>query len=105
MIYLPPFWEYSNHSSVYSYRREETDDKITITVKLPGIKKQDIGVKYNSGERVINISIKEGEDVIADQDILIQRQVDPEEIKAELELGVLTITAPIQNTDKTIQIE
>ena len=103
--YLPPFWEYTNHTKVYSYEKEEADESVTIRAKLPGIKKQDIEVKYNSADRIINITVKNDGDVVVNQDILPQRQIDPEGIEAKLELGVLTITAPIQNTDKIIQIE
>lgn len=94
-----PFW-FSNHTSSGSWFYEIKDDKIYIEVALPGILKDDVKLTYRSGEEIINIFVKEK----IDKDIRISRQIDPDNIDAHLDLGVLKIVAPIKNTDKEIKI-
>jgi len=101
--FLPAFWEYTNVTREHSYQQDETDEGLSLIVKLPGIKKQDIELKYSS-KGFINLVIKKDGDPIVNQDIYLQRQINPDHITADLDLGVLTIAAPSQNTDKIIQI-
>ena len=103
MIYLKPFWEWSNMTAS-SCLQEETDKGISLKIKLPGIKKENIELKYLSSG-AINVTVISDGDVLVNQDIYPQRQIDPEGIEAKLDLGVLTITAPVLNTDKIIRIE
>jgi len=99
--YPRPFWEFSNHS-YSSYTREEIDGEVIIKVKLPGKSKDDIEIKYSADSMTYTLFIDKNEH---GHNIHVDRQINSDAIKAKLELGILTITAPILNQDKTIQIE
>ena len=98
--YPHPFFRFVNTSAPV-YKQEEKDDKITIEIQLPGVAKEEIAIKYNSESRHINVTVPEK----IDQSIYLYRQINPDGIKAKLDLGVLTITAPILNTDRDIKID
>jgi len=104
-VFLPPFWEYTNVTREHSYQQDETDEGLTLIIKLPGIKKEDIELKYYS-KGIISLVIKSDGDPVINQDIYLQRQIDSDKIEATLELGVLNLTAPSlgKDTDKIIEI-
>ena len=79
----------------------EIDDQIEIEMDVPGVEKGDITLKYVSENNLLQVQVKD----LQDKDILIPRQIDSDKIKADLKLGILKVTLPILNTDKTIQIE
>ena len=95
-----PFWSYSA-TSRYHYTQKEINGEILIEVSLPGIEKQDVDLSHNAEREIINVKI--GKDI--DTDIYLQRRIDPDNIVAELELGILKIRAPVKNSNKTIQIK
>lgn len=98
--YPKPFWDYTNHSA-YSYKREERDGNIVTEIQVPGKQKEDIEIKYSSENRSYTITIDGRE---YSSQIYLIKQINPELITATLELGILTITAPILNSDKVIKI-
>jgi len=101
MNYFPrPFWYYTN-SSAYTYKQEEINGSIVTEIQTPGKQKEDIEIKYSSENRSYTITIDGRE---YSSQIYLSRQINPELITATLELGILTITAPILDSDKVIKI-
>ncbi len=105
--FTAPFWEYSNTPYEHSYRKDETGEELSLIIKLPGIKKEEINLKYSSLNPMINLIVTSDGDPIINQNIYLQSPIDKDKIEASLELGVLTISAPSQkeDTDKIIQIK
>ena len=93
------FWSH-NTSGTYTYTMQVKDDVVEVEVKMPGVEKDKVDLNYSSEKQSINIKI--GNKV--DHDIYLSRQIDPDKITADLKLGILTIKAPVKNTDKSIQI-
>jgi len=99
--YPHPSWLYSSTSGRPPYKWEEKDDKIITTIDLPGMGQEQITVLYQSENRCINVEVEGAQGY----NIYLSREIDPDKITARLELGVLTIEAPIKNTDKRIEIK
>ena len=99
--YPQPVWEFSNHSYT-SITQEVIDDVMITKIKIPGKTKEQIDVKYSADPMSYTIFVDGAE---YGQNIHIDRQINSDEVTAKLDLGVLTIKAPILNQDKTIQIE
>ena len=95
-----PFW-YRSSTFGAAYKIREIDNHVEVEMNLPGIEKKDVELKYSSYNFTLQVSIKD----LQDKDILIAHQIDYDNIKAELKLGVLKVRMPIKNIDKTIQIE
>ena len=98
--YDSPLWRYYSNSFSTYYKMEEVDNNIEVEIKMPGVKKEDLTVKYISDKSYLKIVLRDG----GEREVYLQRQIDPEGIVATLELGILKITAPIKNTDRIIQI-
>ena len=96
-----PFYRYSNVTYAPTYKTEEIDGKIVGTIELPGRDKEEIDIKYQSESRSIRVEVKDGPNF----SIYLSRQIDSDNITAELAKGILTIEAPIRNTDKRIDIK
>ena len=100
MIILKNPWGYTN-ASMYSYRRYYDGNNIIVEVTLPGTEKKDIKLRYRPDSQSLCIFVKEREE----QEIPIYKEIDPDNVTAKLELGVLKITLPFRHTDKEIKIE
>ncbi len=84
----------------------ESDDAVTITAELPGIKKEDISININSENVLLIKGEKKQEDVVENSKFYLternygkfQRQfmlpdyINTEDVKANFDLGVLTLT-------------
>ena len=97
-----PFYSCSSESFVRRWSVEEIDDKIVVSAELPGKDKEDVDIRYRSENRTLKIEVKGG---TSPPPIHIPRGIDPDKIEAKLEKGILTIEAPIKNTDKRITIK
>ena len=97
--YPKPLW-YRSSTIGRAYKIREIDDRVEVEMDLPGVDKENVELKYSSENFTLQIRIKD----LPDKDIYISRQIDSDNIKAELKLGVLKVTMPIKNTDRTIQI-
>ena len=95
------YWTHRGISTPIYYGVIEKEDHLEAELKLPGIKKDEIEIKYIADRNIINVFVKDK----IDEDVYLNRQIAPEGIKASLDLGILLIKAPIKNTDKKIEIE
>jgi HSP20 family protein len=84
---------------------KETDDAYTIEMHLPGVKKPDIDIEVNGRELTVSGEIKEKEraGILRRRtrkvgeftySVTLPMQIEAENIKADLDGGVLTITIP-----------
>lgn len=76
-------------------------DNIIVTLKLPGIKKEDISIEFSEDEEGIYINIK-GDSLGF---IPIQTSIDVPNIVAELELGILKLIIPKKTKRTAIAIK
>lgn len=95
---------------------EETEEAFLITLDLPGLKKEDLDLTFEDG----NLKVS-GERTITRQDrqfhhtervhgtffrsFRLGDRVDPQQIEARFEDGVLTITAPKAEVVKPIKVQ
>ena len=94
-------WPTFSSTTGYSYEQYEEDGNIIININLPGVNKKEAQLSYNEDSKKFTIFAKEK----VDDNIYIQRQIEPEKVEAILEDGVLRIRAPIKNSDRQIQIK
>lgn len=99
--YPRPFWEHANYTYA-SYQQEEKDGEVITKISLPGKTKEDVEIKHSADENTYTLIVNGHE---YGWRIYLPRQINSDAIEAKLELGVLTLTAPILNQDKTIQIK
>lgn len=114
LFYRDPFFEnffgpsLSTHTQTH-HHLHETDEAVTLSVDVPGIKAQDLQVQVE--DNIVRVS---GERKTAGSESKIIRSfsidpqsVDVDRIKANLDCGVLTLTAPKLNkpaVSKTITV-
>ena len=83
----------------------ETDNELTLFVDLPGVKSEDLDIRFEDGELMLlgrvaprheNITFIDGEYGIGDfsRTFLVDEAVDADKINAELRNGVLTLHLP-----------
>lgn len=97
----PWVYNYTTFQDRYSFHVKEEKDQIIAEVSLPGIKKEELELDYHGDKLKLHIFVKDK----VDKDIWFTVAIDEENIKAELDLGVLKITAPVLNSSKRIQIK
>lgn len=93
------FYNYIN-STLPAYAQQYKDNEVELTFKVPGIKKDEVEVTFSAEDNSIKVGIK-GTDYWA----YLQKRIDDDKIEVVMDLGILTITAPIKNTDKKIPIK
>ena len=71
-------------------------------INLPGIKKEDISLVYKPEIKVLELTVQGYE---TPRRLSLPDQADPDNIAAELNLGVLKIRSPIKDTSRQIQIK
>ncbi|MDT8447709.1 MAG: Hsp20/alpha crystallin family protein [bacterium] len=83
-----------------------------LTLEIPGVKKEDLSIEVKgnlvriSGQRRLQIPEgasahrRERSDYRFDRSIRLQHEVDPEQVKAELNDGVLALLLPIKESEK-----
>jgi len=82
----------------YTIRYKE--DGLEMTVKLPGLEPEDVTARYSEEDQAIYIVAEKKE-----YTHYLNKRIDNEKIKADLKLGILTLTAPYKDTSTNIQIE
>ena len=87
-----------------NYHVKESDDSITVTTDLPGVKESDIKVASEDGILSVSARRKDGTRSYA-YSWSLPDTVDVEKIDAEYEDGVLTLTLPKQEKAKMRRIE
>lgn len=87
-----------------NYNVKESDDSITITTDLPGVKESDIQVASENGILSVNARRKDGTRTYT-YSWTLPDTVDVENIAAEYEDGVLTLALPKQEKAKMHRIE
>lgn len=84
---------------------EETDDEVTLTINLPGFKKEDLDINFEEGYLTVKAEVKEKENKKENKKYVLKERVnglvsrtyylgeriDTEAIKATLNDGVLEI--------------
>jgi HSP20 family protein len=84
---------------------EETEDGWIVEAELPGVKRKDVDVEVRNGELVISGEVKERERTgilrhrtrrIGEFEyrVTVPTEIDPDQIEASLDDGVLTVTVP-----------
>jgi len=87
---------------------KDLEKEYMIEAEMPGVKKEDINIHYENDHLTINVHQEESKEDKDEQDNYIHRErssrsfersiyleaVNPDQIKAKLEDGILTITAP-----------
>jgi HSP20 family molecular chaperone IbpA len=93
---VAPSFAVRNGSSIVNHHVHETEEAITVSIDLPGVKASDLQVQVE--DKVLRVS---GERKTAGTESKFVRSfsVDPttvdfDNMKANLEYGVLTLTAP-----------
>lgn len=83
------------------YECSETDTNYQISIDVPGMKASDVNVELEENGRVLSLSGERkfskgdvAEEAKFQKRIMLHKNVDKEEIKANLQHGVLTIIAP-----------
>jgi len=99
----PYYWSSFEGASSLNYSAKEEDGTVRIEVEVPGINKEQLTLRYKSEDR--SISIKISGDHPTEKKLYISQDIQEEKLKASLALGILKITAPIKNADRTIQID
>lgn len=102
----------------------DAGEKYLVKIDIPGIDKNQASIEVNQAERFIDIKVnenKEAENQYEEQDVLkyihrerLQRNlarrirfgsaIEPKTAKTEFKDGVLTITMPKSNQDKTTKL-
>ena len=67
----------------------ESEDKINITVELPGVSKEDIDLRVTKDRAVINVDNASRKYY---KEIPLKEEVDPDDVKATYNNGILDIT-------------
>jgi HSP20 family protein len=87
---------------------KELDKEYVIEAEMPGIKKEDINIHYENDHLTVSVNQEENKEEKDEKDKYIHRErsvrsfersifleaVNPDQLKAKLEDGILTITAP-----------
>ena len=118
---LTPFWEDGSREAVPwrpAVNVHEDKEKFTIDVQLPGIDKKDVQLSVNDnileirGERKTDSEEEKNGWHVREfrygnflRTFKLPSYVDAENVKAEYEQGVLTVTVPKQEKAKPRQIE
>ncbi|MET0764360.1 MAG: Hsp20/alpha crystallin family protein [Blastococcus sp.] len=94
---------------------EETDDAYVIEMELPGVKKDDVDIEINGRELTVSGEVKEkeragilrrrtrkvGEFHYA---VTLPMEIDAENVKADLDDGILSITVPKSQKAKSRRV-
>lgn len=90
----------------------EKDQALLFETELPGVKKDEIAIKFEDGKLVISGEVKRNEEIDRESYFRVGRRygrfqrcfplpadlIQKDEIKAKFEDGILTITAPMKES-------
>lgn len=98
--------EYSNRS-LSSYKVSERDNNIVFKFLAPGIKEKDVNITFDRKKLIIK-SVKDSGDkdfkINFNESISLYKSVDIDKSYANLNEGILTITMPIDKSERTKKI-
>lgn len=109
---------FSNHSSMMRTDIQENDQGYTLTIDLPGVKKENLVAELKDGYLCINATIGAAEDTDNENGRYLRRErqvgsfrrsfyvgdkMRQEDIQAKFEDGILRLFIPKE--DRTIQVE
>lgn len=102
-----PFFRKGNYGSIFSTAFvEKNDEAYTITIEIPGIKKENVQLEITPNELWLKAK---NEDLKKDyhEHLHFKDAIDPNKVKANLNAGILTITAPYaaKKTKTKVNIE
>lgn len=109
-------------SSSFKVDVQKYDDKFVVTADVPGLEKKDVNLELEDGVLSINVNHEDKTDEEDEENNYIHRErrafsatrrislgdVDAENIEANLDKGVLTVTVPLLpevTNKKTIEIK
>ena len=86
---------------------ESKDDHLVISIDLPGVEKNAINITNQKNELIVRAHRKDKDGQITRYVDIDTQTYDVDNIKAKLDLGVLTITVPIRKSSlpKKIVVE
>lgn len=100
----PTFWD-EDQTEDTGLSVVEQDDEVKVTAPVPGLKADQVKVTYENGVLRISGENKQKYSFSSfDYETTLSRTIDVSKLKAELEDGVLTISAPIAPESKAKQI-
>jgi len=88
------------NTTALRYSVDYTGGEMIMELRVPGIKQEDIDIRYSQEDNAVYVDVG-GKEYVH----YLQKAINPDEIEAKLDLGILTLTAPIRNTDKKIEIK
>ncbi|MHA2174818.1 MAG: Hsp20/alpha crystallin family protein [Candidatus Hodarchaeales archaeon] len=92
--HFDPFFRKGRRNSFFSSAFVEKDDETyTITFEIPGIKKEDIQLEVTPDELWLEAKNKALNKEYREH-LYFKDAVDPNQVKAKLNAGILTLTAP-----------
>jgi len=92
-------WIYT-HTGIMSNKVWEEDGCINVEIEMPGKSKSDIFLTFDPEKLMFTLKVGDRE-----WDFHISRQVEIDKIDAQLNLGILSIRAPVKNTVKEIEVK
>ncbi len=111
-------WEEFEREFVPAIEVSEKDNEIEVRAELPGLGPEDVDIRVDNNNLILSGEKKE--ETKDEQESYVHREctygrfyrsiplrgeVDPDKIKAKYKNGVLTITAPVEDTTKSKKIE
>ncbi|RJQ26026.1 Hsp20/alpha crystallin family protein [Candidatus Parcubacteria bacterium] len=116
---IPSIWDEDYEPTMYEgLDIYETNDEIVIKAPVPGIPEENVDISFENGILRIHARSEETEEekkkkkAVHKQQMIrhfdytttLPRMVDPDKITAEVEGGIITITAPISEAAKPKKI-
>lgn len=119
---LPPLWDEDEWPSFTTHTHEldvyETADEVVVKAPVPGIPADKVDITFEDGVLRISGRIEEKEEENNKKKVVhseyrtrsfdytttLPRAIDPNKISAEVENGVVTVTAPLAEASKPKKI-
>jgi len=100
---------YPEHSSrsLSSYKVSEQDNNIIFKFLAPGIKKEDVDITFDRKKLIIKSAKDSGDKdfkINFNESISLYKSVDVDKSYANLNEGILTVTMPIDKSERTRKI-
>jgi len=119
---FPTFWDDEDWPFLQSGRSLEvfeTDNEIVVKAPIPGVSPDEVNVTFEDGVLRISAKHEESEEEKQKKKVVYQahrssafnyqttlpRMIDPNNVKAEVEHGIITVSAPISEAAKLKKIE
>lgn len=90
-----------------SFEVQDGENAFSLTLSLPGFKRNEVNVEVNRGN-ILSVTAQKGGKASSSsisRSLSLGDDVDPEKVSAKLEDGILTITCPKRDLPKPRKIE